>query len=120
MKRKERVYEFLRRMKTQYGSKNEYSAMEVADAIGITRSNASYDLNRLLEEKLVEKSYGRPVLYKACATVITPVPTQSETSLADNIVKYDYIFLCFSPEWTPPHLASYYRRLIKNLKGEIL
>ena len=26
--------------------------------------------------------------------------------------EFDYIFLCFSPEWTPPHLMPYYRSLI--------
>ena len=24
---------------------------------------------------------------------------------------FDYVFLCFSPEWTPPHLRSYFRTL---------
>lgn len=29
--------------------------------------------------------------------------------------EYDYIFLCFSPEWTPPHLAHYFNELCKSV-----
>lgn len=28
---------------------------------------------------------------------------------------YEYIFLCFSPEWTPPHLTGYYEKLVEKL-----
>lgn len=26
--------------------------------------------------------------------------------------EFDYIFICFSPEWTPPHLRIYYKALL--------
>lgn len=29
--------------------------------------------------------------------------------------EYDLIFLCLSPEWTPPHLAGYYETLLQKL-----
>ena len=29
--------------------------------------------------------------------------------------EFDYIFLCFSPEWTPPHLRPYFNSYIKAL-----
>ena len=39
----------------------------------------------------------------------------------DNFLKekYDYIFICFSPEWTPPHLRIKYSNLLLQLKGEV-
>ena len=30
--------------------------------------------------------------------------------------QFDYIFVCFSPEWTPPHLRTYYDALIISLR----
>ena len=30
--------------------------------------------------------------------------------------KYDIIFMCFSPEWTPPHFRGYYKDLIRALE----
>lgn len=30
--------------------------------------------------------------------------------------EYDIIFICYSPEWTPPHLRKYYEKLIKILE----
>lgn len=29
--------------------------------------------------------------------------------------EFDYIFICFSPEWTPPHLRAQYKNLCKNV-----
>ena len=30
--------------------------------------------------------------------------------------EFDYIFLCFSPEWTPPHLRPYFNDLVTAVK----
>lgn len=42
----------------------------------------------------------------------------SHTTDIESVLKdsYDIIFLCFSPEWTPPHLEKEYRELIECLK----
>lgn len=39
------------------------SASEVADHLGLERANISKDLNRLAEENLITKEYGKPVLF---------------------------------------------------------
>lgn len=31
--------------------------------------------------------------------------------------EYDVIFLCFSPEWTPPHLEKEFRKIIESFRG---
>lgn len=31
-------------------------------------------------------------------------------------IKFDYVFLCKSPEWTPPHLDKYYQNMINCIK----
>lgn len=33
--------------------------------------------------------------------------------------QYDLIFLCLSPEWTPPHLVEYYERLVEIMKCSV-
>ncbi|MEY8339263.1 sigma 54-interacting transcriptional regulator [Lachnospiraceae bacterium 62-35] len=95
MKRKDRVYEFLRRMKAQEESKHEYTAAEIAMAIGSSRANVSGDLNRLLEERLVEKAPGRPVRYSACAATIISMPIYSEIDASCNVKKSQQIFRAF-------------------------
>lgn len=95
MKRKDRVYEFLRRMKAQQENDSEYTAGEIAEAIGSSRANVSSDLNRLLEERLVEKSQGRPVRYKACAAIMTSMPTYSGGDSQYNLRKSEKIFKAF-------------------------
>ena len=37
--------------------------------------------------------------------------TDIKKVLVDN---YDYIFICLSPEWTPPHLIDYYNRMVES------
>lgn len=34
-----------------------------------------------------------------------------------NIIKgdFDYVFICYSPEWTPPHLKDYFTNLCSHL-----
>lgn len=39
-----------------------------------------------------------------------PETTDISCCLKDG---YDYVFLCFSPEWTPPHLRDYFIELCK-------
>ncbi|MCM0649596.1 sigma 54-interacting transcriptional regulator [Clostridium swellfunianum] len=60
MKRIELVYEKLKELDNGSG----VSALELAEALGISRANASSDLNRLCEEGKASKSNGRPVLFK--------------------------------------------------------
>lgn len=41
-------------------------------------------------------------------------PYKSTEDYINTITKeYDYIFLCFSPEWTPPHLRPYFKELCR-------
>ena len=30
--------------------------------------------------------------------------------------KYDYVFLCFSPEWTPPHLKPFFDKMCREVQ----
>ncbi len=68
MKRMEKVYLKLKEMcADQYRTEEEisgFSAMEVANAVNIQRTNASSDLNSLFKEGKVLKVEGKPVLYK--------------------------------------------------------
>jgi transcriptional regulator with AAA-type ATPase domain/transcriptional regulatory protein LevR len=92
MTRKQTIYEFLRRMKSQHGMDAVYSTEEIANAVGASRANVSSDLNRLFEEQLVEKLPGWPVKYRASSALLTPIPTEkSRTALADA----DAVFDCF-------------------------
>lgn len=90
MTRKQTIYEFLRRMKSQHGLDAVYSTEEIANAVGVSRANVSSDLNRLFEEQLVEKLPGWPVKYRASSALLTPIPTEvSRTTLADADVVFD-------------------------------
>lgn len=92
MTRKQTIYEFLRRMKSQRGLDAVYSTEEIANAVGASRANVSSDLNRLFEERLVEKLPGWPVKYRASSALLTPIPTEkSRTALAEA----DAVFDCF-------------------------
>lgn len=79
MSRKQDIYEFLRRMKSQYGLDAAYTTEEIANAVGASRANTSADLNELFKEELVEKLPGWPVRYRASTAVLTPMPKKSET-----------------------------------------
>ena len=41
-----------------------------------------------------------------------PYPSTTEFNLEGE---FDYIFLCFSPEWTPPHLRPYFNDLCRSV-----
>lgn len=58
MKRIERVHQLLADNQT------DFTTQTVADRLAITRANASYDLNQLVQAGKVTKSGGRPVLYR--------------------------------------------------------
>lgn len=90
MTRKQMIYEFLRKMKNQYGMEAVYTTEEIADAVGASRSNVSSDLNRLFDEELVEKLPGWPVKYRASLAVLTPMPDQS--AAAGNVADANGVF----------------------------
>ncbi|MCF6097600.1 sigma 54-interacting transcriptional regulator [Thermovorax subterraneus] len=68
MKRIDKVYsclkELCQRQFAERGGVIGVSATEIAQALGIQRTNASSDLNALYREGKVEKVEGKPVLYK--------------------------------------------------------
>ncbi|SHM72014.1 sigma 54 modulation protein [Caldanaerovirga acetigignens] len=68
MKRIDKVYRCLKELcQRQFAERGEVigvSATEIAQALGIQRTNASSDLNALYREGKVEKVEGKPVLYK--------------------------------------------------------
>src|SRR5437868_7503715 len=68
--RKDRVLETLRSLSSQRPVQNGvlrrysgYSAEEVAEQAQVDRTNASRDLNLLVQEGMVERISGRPVLF---------------------------------------------------------
>ncbi len=90
MTRKQTIYEFLRKMKSQRGMDAMYSTEEIANAVGASRANVSSDLNRLFEEHLVEKLPGWPVKYRASSALLTPIPAEkNRTMLADADTVFD-------------------------------
>lgn len=46
------------------------------------------------------------------------VPCRKKTYLKTALrgIKFDYVFICKSPEWTPPHLDTKYEYMLKCLK----
>jgi len=92
MTRKERVHEFLRMMRLQYGPEAAYSAEEVSASVGASRANVSNDLNRLFEEGFVEKLHGRPVRYIAR---IAPSGQKTEDDAHNSFISADAIFDLF-------------------------
>lgn len=74
MRRLDRVLEYLR--KSYRTRKEGLTAEEVAEALGLARSNASADLNNLWREGLLTKTSTRPVRYLP-ATAATTEPTAS-------------------------------------------
>lgn len=68
MKRIEKVFEYLQDVakQTEFNKNNAkgLTASEIADNIGILRSNVSRELNRLYRMGKIRKISGRPVLYK--------------------------------------------------------
>ena len=83
MLRKDRVFETLRVMCTQRPAQSGalrrysgFSAEEVAEQAQVDRTNASRDLNLLVQEGLIERIPGRPVLFRV---KLTPVPVRVES-----------------------------------------
>ncbi|MBP2020135.1 transcriptional regulator with AAA-type ATPase domain/transcriptional regulatory protein LevR [Symbiobacterium terraclitae] len=62
MRRSDRVLEYVRKMTRQHPA--GVTAEQVAEALGLARSNASADLNALWKAGRREKSPGRPVRYR--------------------------------------------------------
>lgn len=46
------------------------------------------------------------------SSLIGEFPYENTTKLDLEGIKFDYLFLCFSPEWTPPHLRYKYKELV--------
>ena len=68
VKRIEKVYEIVLKicMKEykEIGEIKGISASEIADILGLQRTNVSSDLNKLFKDGRIEKLKGKPVLYK--------------------------------------------------------
>lgn len=63
-KSKDQVYEYIQKVTFTDSSSNKgLQTIEIADALGMQRSNVSAILNELLKEKRLEKTSSRPVLY---------------------------------------------------------
>ncbi len=76
MKKIDQVFGMLKQM--EKGSKNGVSAEELSTALNIDRTSTSRYLNKLFQENLVEKTDGRPVLYKT-------IKGNSEDNVLKNI-----------------------------------
>lgn len=66
MKRIERIFDFLQTYAKTHQDKNSVqglTASEIADKLGIMRSNVSRELNKLYRMDKISKTSGRPVLY---------------------------------------------------------
>ena len=79
MLRKDRIFETLRVMCTQRPAQSGalrrysgFSAEEVAEQAQVDRTNASRDLNLLVQEGLIERIPGRPVLFRIKPTPPAP------------------------------------------------
>lgn len=64
MGRMDEVLEFLRKETANYPDLSGLSAEHVANSLGYSRCNVSGDLNRLCEQKKIDKIKGKPVLYR--------------------------------------------------------
>ncbi len=49
------------------------------------------------------------------ASLYGPFPYPNTTDYHISSL-YDYVFLCFSPEWTPPHLRGAFQKLVQAVK----
>lgn len=56
--------DIVRKSLEKLGKDNGITASELADHLGITRANVSFDLNRLCEDGIAEKTGKKPVYYK--------------------------------------------------------
>ena len=66
--KKDILYEhILRYAAAEGGEARGFTTAELADALGMQRTNLSTLLNELVKAGKLEKLSGRPVLYRACA-----------------------------------------------------
>lgn len=86
MLRKDRVFETLRSMCTQRPAQSGalrrftgFSAEEVAELAQVDRTNASRDLNILVQEGLIERIPGRPVLFTIRPSSTSSLSTSGHT-----------------------------------------
>src|SRR5258708_7417624 len=84
--RKDRVFETLRSMCTQRPAQSGalrrypgFSAEEVAELAQVDRTNASRDLNILVQEGLIERIPGRPVLFTIRPSSTSSLSTSGHT-----------------------------------------
>jgi transcriptional regulator with AAA-type ATPase domain len=84
--RKDRVFETLRSMCTQRPAQSGalrrftgFSAEEVAELAQVDRTNASRDLNILVQEGLIERIPGRPVLFTVSVSSTSSLSTSSHS-----------------------------------------
>lgn len=85
---KDTVYEFIQNYFKLRVNREEFglSTIFIAEQLGIQRSNLSAILNKLVEEGKIEKSIGRPVLYKP---IIGGLNTSNETSCFKYLIGLD-------------------------------
>ena len=98
MLRKDRVFETLRSMCTQRPAQSSalrrytgFSAEEVAELAQVDRTNASRDLNILVQEGLIERIPGRPVLFTIRASSTSSLSNNSHSEKAYAWHKEDAI-----------------------------
>ncbi len=92
MLRKDRVFETLRSMCTQRPAQSGalrrytgFSAEEVAELARVDRTNASRDLNILVQEGLIERIPGRPVLFTIRASPATALSENSDSGKSPEL-----------------------------------
>lgn len=80
--------------------------------------NCSNWLRRLIEERPFTSVTWIKRSDSECVTLSGEFPYYMTTRIKKTLEKdYDYIFICLSPEWTPPHLIKYYNILLETLMG---
>ncbi|HVB72254.1 MAG TPA: sigma 54-interacting transcriptional regulator [Ktedonobacteraceae bacterium] len=95
MLRKDRVFETLRSMCTQRPAQSGalrrytgFSAEEVAELAQVDRTNASRDLNVLVQEGLIERIPGRPVLFTIRVSSTSTFPTNNDHEKSPEVYSW--------------------------------
>lgn len=85
---KDTVYEFIQNYFKLRANREEFglSTIFIAEQLGIQRTNLSAILNKLVDEGKIEKSIGRPVLYKP---IVGGLNTSNETSCFKYLIGLD-------------------------------
>lgn len=86
MKRIEHVFEMVKSLCSERRSCTGVSTDDIANELGIQRSNASGDLNALVKAGRLEKIEGKPVLYKLTQKNVKDDYTPLESSIMDQII----------------------------------